>query len=72
MNKYLFSFATLALVALASCGGQKMDEAAISAKADSIAAEQIADITAKTNQDCEARMATEVATMADSIIKANK
>jgi hypothetical protein len=72
MKKYLFSLTALAMIALASCGGKQMDETAIAAKVDSIAAAQIEDITAKTNQDCEARMATEVVTMADSIVKSNK
>jgi hypothetical protein len=49
-----------------------MSEAEVSKLVDSMSAAQIEDISAKATQDCEARMATEVGKISDSILKSYK
>jgi uncharacterized membrane protein len=73
MNKIFQVIAVFAVISLSACGGgAKMSESELNAMADSIATPKIEEISAKATADCEARMATEVKTSVDSILKGSK
>jgi hypothetical protein len=70
MNKIFQSIAISGMLAICSCGGgAKISETQLNAMADSIAAPKIEEINAIATADCEARMATEVKTMVDSMAR---
>jgi len=71
MKKIILTFSALALVTLVqSCGEKAMDPMAVQAKVDSLAAIKIEEANAKATADCEARMATEVKAITDSLVQA--
>jgi hypothetical protein len=74
MKKIYLLLSAICISALigACSGGKSMSEVEIKKAADSIASIQIEELSLKADQDCEARMATEVKTIADSIVNANK
>lgn len=74
MKKIVLSFASVLVAAgMVSCNqGQPMDAAAIQAKVDEMAAKRIEEVTKTADLECQARMATEVKAMADSMVNAAK
>jgi hypothetical protein len=73
MNKIFQAIAVVAVITLSSCGGgATMTEAQLNTMADSMAGPKIEEINAKATADCEARMATEVKTTVDSLLKTSK
>jgi uncharacterized membrane protein len=73
MNKIISIVCIGAMFTICSCGGgAQMPEADLNKMADSIANIRMQEMEAKSNQDCEARMATETKTIMDSILKSSK
>lgn len=71
MKKVVFSLLSLTMIVMMqSCGETQMDLATVQAKVDSMAASKIEAMNATATSECETRMATEVKSMADSIVHA--
>ncbi len=70
MKKIIYGASLVLAVALSSCKGDAaLSPTELEAKVNSLAASKIEAINAQATTDCEARMATEVKAIGDSILK---
>lgn len=71
MKKLIYGSSLILSLALASCkGGGALSPSELQARVDSLASTKIEALNAQATADCEARMATEVKAISDSLMKA--